>query len=451
VSISKKGFVLAGTNSGCGKTTISIGLMALLKSRGIKIATFKAGPDFIDPIFHEHVTQAPSYNLDCFMMDNATNLSLFNKHSQKKDISIVEGVMGLFDGMGHNAKGSTAELAKDLDLPVILVINCKGLYQSVLAIVKGFSELDDKLNIKGVFLNNVSSEPQYQFLKNLIEKNSHLKAIGYLPPDPEIALESRHLGLVQAEEVSDLDSKIEKIVSIFEKTVDTELLLKVATHNRTEEEYAGSNFTRLDGIKLGIAYDKAFRFYYKDNIELLEKQGAEIHYFSPLADTELPTDCNALYIGGGYPEVFANDLSKNKTLLENIKFQAESGMPIFAECGGLMYLCNAIETLNGQSHEMAGIFNCTAKMSKRLKRFGYAQLTYNKETCRCHEFHRSELIVNGNKNYQFTYKLHKPDNQRNWECGLANKNVLGGYAHIHFYSDTAFTNKIFELWKKAII
>lgn len=449
-----KGFVLAGTNSGCGKTTITIGLMALLKSKGYKIAAFKSGPDYIDPLFHEYATGSASYNLDSFMLDDDTLKNCFGTHSSGKDVAIVEGVMGLFDGKGKEAEGSTAQIAKKLDLPVILVINCKGLYQSVAAITAGFCDYDPGLSVKGVILNHVSSATQFSFLKQIIEEKTGVTCIGYIPTNKEIGLESRHLGLVQAEEVSDLSLKIASLTAVMEETINVESLLKVSKEYLPQSYYKQEQkdvFLSLKGVKLGVAYDKAFRFYYKDNLQLLEQCGAKIIYFSPLKDKVIPEECNALYLGGGYPEVFAKELSDNKMLLKDIEVKSENGMPIYAECGGLMYLCNSISTLDNQSYSMANIFNCSAKMTQRLKRFGYAKLQYNGSETKVHEFHRSELLEPDNKNYKLVYSLYKEDIDKKWQCGLSRNNTVAGYAHVHFLSNKDFTNKLFELWRKAII
>ncbi len=444
-------FVIAGTNSGCGKTTISIGLMHLLQSKGYRITPFKVGPDFIDPRFHEKVLNTKSYNIDSYMLSHETLKHLFSKHSADADIAIAEGVMGMYDGLGSESIGSTYETAKILELPVVLVINCKGLFQSVAAIVKGFCELKKDASVKGMILNNVSSDKTYGLLKEFIEAQSSVKCIGYLPPMKNIELESRHLGLIQAEEVSSLNEKMETLRETLEQTIDIETLLEVSTYKpEILKSFSNPFKDDLRGLHLAIARDKAFSFYYPDNLELLEEAGATLHYFSPLADSQLPEQCNAIYFGGGYPEVFADELSKNTTLLKEIKEKAEDGTPIFAECGGLMFLTKSIIQTNGKSQAMCGIFNCDTQMTPRLKRFGYAEITYNNTSTRCHEFHRSELI-NGNENIPHQYQLAKPLSNQNWECGLKYKNVLAGYAHIHFWSDFDFTKQIFDLWKKAII
>ncbi|MDA3892516.1 MAG: cobyrinate a,c-diamide synthase [Salinivirgaceae bacterium] len=446
------GFLIAGTNSGCGKTTVTIGLMALLKSHGHKIAPFKTGPDYIDPLFHSEVLETPSYNLDSYMLSEQTIGHLFIKHCKDKDIAIVEGVMGMYDGMGKNATGSSYEVSQLLNLPVILVVSCKGLYQSVSAIVRGFSKLKSDANVKGVILNNVASDEYYQFLKTIVERDCNISCLGYVPTDKYFALESRHLGLIQAEEVNDLSKKVEKLTQTLAKTIDTKKLLEISKLKTIES----TNFTipniDLSSLHIGVAHDKAFRFYYKDNLELLEELGARLHYFSPLKSTQIPQKCNCLYLGGGYPEVFIEELSANKGLLKNIKQVVVAGMPVYAECGGLMYLADKIIALDGTSHQMTGVFNAAVQMTKRLQRFGYAQVNYNGTQANCHEFHRSEIVNETSEpNYTLEFELNKPEKQKEWQCGLMQNNCLAGYAHVHFYSNFQFFKQIVKLWKQAII
>ncbi|MDP4209853.1 MAG: cobyrinate a,c-diamide synthase [Bacteroidota bacterium] len=447
-----KGFIVAGTNSGCGKTTVTMGLMALLKRKGLSVSPFKTGPDFIDPMFHETVLGMPSYNLDSYLLAEDSVRHLFQKHTQNKDVAVVEGVMGLFDGLGPEGLGSTAQLAEMLDLPVILVVNCKALYQSVAAIISGFKTFSSKIKIGGVILNHVAAGEHYSFLKKYIQEKTGVPCIGHLPFNKQLAVESRHLGLLQAEEVENLRQKVDSLVDVFEKTVDVELLLNLAGSGNSvsEPQTFSQSLPDLSKLHLGVAYDKAFRFYYRDNLELLEECGASLYYFSPLQDSALPEEINALYLGGGYPEVFAQKLSENKTMREDIRSRAESGLSIFAECGGLMYLTESIITSQGE-FPMTGVFNCKTRMTERLQRFGYAEVMLNGVTTRCHEFHHSVLESPEKPNYQFQYQLSKPFKERRWECGLSRKNILAGYAHLHFYSDVEFFNQIINLWKRAII
>jgi len=450
-----KGIVIAGTNSGCGKTTVTIGLMSLLAERGYKVAPFKTGPDFIDPAFHRKVTGTPSYNLDTFLMSQEVIKYLYAKHTKNKDFAVVEGVMGLYDGMGDEATGSAAELSKLLDLPVLLVVSCKSMYQSVAAIVSGFKHFDLQVNVAGVILNHVPNADSYAFLKKYIETHTGVPCVGYLPTNKDISLESRHLGLVQAGEVAGLDEKIEKLLAILRETIDVELLEKIATQAKIQAvslQVAEPWKRDLSSLRIAVARDKAFQFYYEDNLELLEENGAELVYFSPLKDVHLPPDIDAIYIGGGYPEVFAAELAANKTMMTEIKIAAEAGLPIFAECGGLMYLTEGIEDVEGHSYPMVGVFNCKVQMTGRLQHFGYCNVSYNECVTRAHEFHRSRIIPAAEEpNYKMSYQLSKPEKNKNWTCGLKCKNVLGGYAHFHFWSEPLFYHQIIDLWMQKTI
>jgi cobyrinic acid a,c-diamide synthase len=450
-----RGIVIAGTNSGCGKTTVTIGLMRLLAERGHKIAPFKTGPDFIDPAFHSRVTGTSSYNLDTFLMRAEVIKHLYAKHTENKDFAVVEGVMGLYDGMGDEATGSAAELSKLLDLPVLLVVSCKSMYQSVAAIVSGFKHFDPQVNVAGVILNHVPNADSYVFLKKYIETHAGVLCVGYLQTNMDISLESRHLGLVQAGEVIGLDEKIEKLTAILRETIDVELLEKISTQAKLQAvslELAEPWKRDLSSLRLAVARDHAFQFYYHDNLELLEENGAELVYFSPLNDAHLPPDIDAIYIGGGYPEVFAKELSENKSMLQEMKTAAVWGLPIFAECGGLMYLTDGIEDGEGHFNPMVGVFNCKVQMTARLQRFGYCNVSYNESVTRAHEFHRSRIIPAAEEpNYTMSYQLTKPEKNKSWTCGLKYKNVLGGYAHFHFWSEPLFYHQIIDLWMQKTI
>lgn len=445
------GFIISGTNSGCGKTTISIGLMALFQELGYDVAPFKTGPDYIDPLFHSRVLNKPSYNLDGYMLSADTVRHLFQKHLANNKLAIIEGVMGMYDGLGTNSLGSAHHLSQILNVPNILVVSCKSLYQSVAAIVKGFATLKSDANVKAVILNHVPSDTYYQFLKETIEAQTGIPCVGYLPSNKEFALESRHLGLVQAEEVDQIDSKIDLLKQTLKKTINVEEILKLTQLNSiSKTELQIPNFD-LSDLQIGVAYDKAFRFYYQDNLELLKELGAKLHFFSPLTDSVIPKECNCLYIGGGYPEVFAEQLSANTAMLHFIRNAANSNIPIYAECGGLMYLTQNIKQLNGSSFQMAGVFNAETQMTTRLNHFGYAEVSYGNANSRCHEFHRSKIVTPPTPNYKLCYQLEKKEKGKEWQCGLKKENTLAGYAHIHFYSDFSFLKEIISLWRRAII
>lgn len=449
------GFIIAGTNSGCGKTTITLGLMALLKKQGLKVAPFKAGPDFIDPAFHEKATGENSYNLDGFLLSRDIVSQIFAEKCQGKDVAVVEGVMGLFDGMGAQCEGSAAELSRILNLPVILAVNCKGASQSVVATVHGFATLDPSVKIAGVILNHVPNPEHYLFLKELIESKTGVACIGYLPTRQDVVLESRHLGLIQATEVNTLSEKINNLTELFEQTINLDALLKVTqiphSYSFNNKDVFAKWHRDLDGLRIGVARDEAFTFYYKSNLELLEANGAELIYFSPLHDSSVPPDIDALYIGGGYPEVYASGLSANNKMLDSLKQVAENGLPIYAECGGLMYLTENIRLISGECLPMAAVFNSTSAMTKRLQRFGYCKVEWGNADTKAHEFHHSEQILPEVPNSSFDYQVTKISNGKKWQCGLARKNVVAAYAHVQFLSSPAFYHKIIDLWTKRNI
>jgi len=357
-----KSLVIAGTHSGSGKTTISIGIMAALRKRGFSIQPFKVGPDFIDPGYHEAVCGFPSRNLDGWMLDKKYNLETFLKHSQGKDVSIIEGVMGLYDGHdGTSEDGSTAQIAKWAKSPVLLVIDARSMARSVAAILYGFEKYDKKVTIAGVILNRVSSLRHYTYLKDAIEEKCRAKVIGYLPSDISIEIPERHLGLVTSKENILRREYIKRLTNLIEKFIDIPRLLKIASPIERKRRSSKSNIDMSTAatdrkVKIGIAYDNAFCFYYHDNFDLLKKMGAELVYFSPLKDTSLPPKLDGIYLGGGYPELFAGDLEKNQAMRKEIRMFAEAGGCIYAECGGLMYMGEKIRSFNNRDYKMVGFF-----------------------------------------------------------------------------------------------
>lgn len=436
--------VIAGTSSGSGKTTISIGIMAALKKRGIKVAPFKVGPDYIDPGFHKFVTETPSSNLDGWMLTEETVSYLFQRNMTGKDIAIVEGVMGLYDGYGtEKDQGSTAHIAKILRAPTILIIDGKAMSSSAAALALGYKLYDEKLDIKGIIVNKVSGKAHYEIIKKVIERDVGIECIGYLPSTLDVSLNSRHLGLIPAREVSSLEEKITKLVNLVEECIDIDRLLDIS---RTGDKLREANNPFMfntkvgSGLYIGVAKDKAFSFYYRDNLELLEELGVNLVYFSPLSDQKIPDNLHGIYLGGGFPEVFAKELEDNISFKTSLKEALHRGMPTYAECGGLMYLTHGIEDLQGRFYQMVGFFSAKAKMTKRLQRFGYVQLTTkNGIALKGHEFHRSTLVDEKVIAYMYSVQKYR-DGQLvdQWECGLYKDNVLAGYPHIHFYSEPDF-------------
>jgi cobyrinic acid a,c-diamide synthase len=447
----KNGFIVAGSNSGCGKTTISMGLMRLLADKGFEVAPFKTGPDYIDPAFHQLAAKRVSHNLDAFLMDESALKYLYNHYAHDCHIAVIEGVMGLFDGMGDLSVGSTAHLAKMLGVPVLLVVNGKGMFQSIAAMVKGFAHFDPELNLAGVIINNVTSESHYVTIKNYVEQHTNVPCLGYLPPLPNATLNSRHLGLIQADEVDDIQQKIESIAAKLADTLDVDRLLRQTTIASIQKPDLPEQFNNsLHGLNLAVAFDKAFRFYYQANLDLLVLNGAKIYPFSPLVDEHLPAGINALYIGGGYPEVFAHQLAGNNNMRQHIQQIAADGIPIYAECGGLMYLTDEMELMSGEKFSMCGVIPAAAKMTERLQNFGYCLIDWDGDSIRAHEFHRS-VILPLKSNLITKYRVHKPLGEKYWSDGYAVQNTLAAYQHIHFYSDAHFFKKITKLWMQKTI
>ncbi|WP_372712545.1 cobyrinate a,c-diamide synthase [Ilyobacter sp.] len=438
-----KRLLIAGTNSGVGKTTISTAIMAAFD----KVAPFKVGPDYIDPRFHEFVTENPSYNLDVFMCGEEAVKKIFIEGSSKGAISIIEGVMGMYDGKNHDLdNGSSGHMARILKTPVILVINAKGASTSLAAMVLGYKHLDPRVKIGGVILNNVSSEKLYDLLKEGIERYTGVRCLGYFPPNPEVELGSRHLGLRQAEEIDDLKNKLAVLKEMAEKYLDLDGILEVAeTDEVLESSYELDEIKdSFKGLKVAIAKDTAFSFYYRSNIELMEYAGMEITGFSPLNNEEVPKDSDFVYLGGGYPENFGELLEKNKKTKESIKDAHKRGIPIYGECGGFMYLAEGIKDKDGSYHKMCGLIDVDVEMKNRLNigRFGYINFeTTDGISGKAHEFHYSDISRVGDEKCYFDISK---ENGRKWQCGFTKDNLLAGYPHIHFWGNMEFFKKLFE-------
>lgn len=434
-----KGFMIAGVSSGIGKTTISMGLMSLFEN----VSPFKVGPDYIDTTFHQFVTGNKSYNLDLFMMGEEGVKYSFYKHH--KGISIVEGVMGLYDGIDHSLdNNSSAHLARVLDLPVILIVSGGGKSTSIAAEVLGYKMLDSRVKIVGVIINR-TTEAMYKHYKEAIEKYTGVECIGYLPKDESLSVSSRHLGLLQAEEIDDLREKSKHLKGILQKTIDVERLLEIAELG--EKDGIKNPFEELKdkykGLKVGIAKDKAFSFYYNDNLELMEDLGMELIPFSPMSDKEIP-EVDLLYFGGGYPENYAKELSSNIEMIESIREYHQKGGKIYGECGGFMYLTSGIKLLDGKYFPMCDIVKCSVEMRDRLdiSRFGYISL-YDKEKTlgRGHEFHYSK--ISDIKDDSREYRAIKP-NGKEWACVFKEKNCRAGYPHIHFFKSLDYLEEIIK-------
>lgn len=445
--------VIGGTNSGCGKTTISAGIMAALVKRGLRIQPYKVGPDYIDPMFHTYITGRDSRNLDSFLMNEEILPYLFERNSKNADICIVEGVMGLYDGYGgYSQTASTAHVSKIISSPVILIINGEGMSLSIVPFIKGFMDFDREVNIKGVIINGIRSESHFSLLKKNIEDHTGIRVLGYLKRMEEYTFPSRHLGLVQGEEINDIKNRISALAEEIEKTIELDEVIKIASEAENLKDYS-FNFNiakRKYHFRIGVAKDKAFNFYYKDNLELLEMLGAELTFFSPLSDSSLPENIDGLYIGGGYPEVFAKELQDNIPMRECIKKTIEEGLPAYAECGGMMYLSQSIRTLEGKEYGMVGIVPGQSEMTSKLQRFGYVDIEITGDNVlskkgyriKAHEFHYSTTTIDWNVPTCFKISKKKKDKEPvTWHCGYKLHNLLAGYPHLHFWGNTGFAEK----------
>jgi cobyrinic acid a,c-diamide synthase len=418
--------LIAGTHSGVGKTTVTLGLMAALRARGLVVQPFKVGPDFIDPSHHAAICGRPSLNLDPFMMGEDGVRRSFRSALNGADVAVVEGVMGLYDGMDGTDVGSTAQVAKILDIPTLLVINVHGMSRSAAAMEQGFAGFDPQVRLVGTILNRVGSLRHLAMLKSCLKK----PIFGALPREREMEMKSRHLGLVMGFE-KEHDS--EYLASFLEENASIDEILKLSVVARPAPEVKAEPGR---SVRIGIAQDEAFCFYYYENLRELERRGAELVSFSPLRDS-LP-DVDGLYIGGGYPELYASRLEAAPALGQ-IKRASEDGMPIYGECGGLMYLGRGLESETG-SHKMVGALPCTTIMTKRLVALGYvkAEVTGHNplaklgQTIRGHEFHYSRCDCD--RDASFAYRLCRGKGIDDGRDGLVENNTIGGYLHAHFYS-----------------
>ena len=448
--------VVAGTQSNVGKTTVTLALLAALRQRGRKVQSFKVGPDYIDPGHHAAATGRPSRNLDGWMLTADINREILRRASADADISIIEGMMGLFDGSSPvDEVGSTAEMAKLLGAPVLLVIDGSAMARSAAAMVTGYAKFDPSLKVAGVLFNRIGSEGHFQLLKEAVEAETRVPVVGYLKPDKTLTIGDRHLGLRTAIEQGSTDL-YDKLGWAAAETVDLDKVEALAQDVRGEalgvrgENEASphaSHLTPHERVKIGLAYDAAFCFYYPENLELLEAEGAELVKFSPIRDRVLP-EIDLLYLGGGYPELYGEALAKNSSMRLAIRDFAERGGTIYAECGGMMYLTQAIRDFDGLAHEMVGLFPAEAVMRKPGLTLGYREIELTKPCVigrpglkvRGHEFHYSTLVPKGRLDHACSVTDAK-EQQRSPD-GLVRGNTVALYAHLHFSSQPAVARSL---------
>jgi cobyrinic acid a,c-diamide synthase len=438
--MSHRRLVIAGTGSGVGKTTITIGLMAALKKKGYTVQGFKCGPDYIDPTYHTAVTGRPSRNIDSWMLDHELVQEIVARGASGADISIIEGVMGFFDGKdpATNA-GTTAEISIITKSPVVLIVNCASMARSAAAIVKGFQTFAPETNIVGVIANRVGSTGHFNIVKTAIEQECGIPVVGYLIRDDELTIPERHLGLVPSIERGELNPFFNKLADSVLATVDVDRLYELA-HAPVLEIPPESQFAKRQepSVKIAVAKDAAFNFYYKENLELLEAYGAELVPFSPLKGETLPEKIDGLYLGGGFPEEFAAELAAQTAVKQSIKKAIAAGLPTLAECGGFMFLTEAIETTDGQQYEMVGLIPGTVKMQTKLAALGYRQISGTEGNflfrgnlrAKGHEFHYSTFHPRGEITSAYQTKGMRGTKPE----GYLNDKLIAGYTHFHFGS-----------------
>lgn len=472
-------FMIAAPKSGSGKTMITCALLQLLKASGKNVLSYKCGPDYIDPMFHKKVLGVPSKNLDTFFTDEKTTVQLFLDERADGDFAVLEGVMGLYDGLGGiYEQGSSYHLAKVTQTPIILVVDAKGMGKSVLALIAGFLQYDTQHLIKGVLLNRMS-KGYYDIIKPLIEKELSVKVVGYFPEQKDIGLSSRHLGLVMPDELSDIKKLLNETADRLKKTIDLDLFIDIAeaAYEIGDSENADKDKRQTlknaepmrlqdqnNTVNIAVAMDEAFCFYYEDNLKLLEKCGAKLQYFSPIHDTCLPEDCDAMLLGGGYPELYAKELSKNVSMLNAIKKAFRAGMPTVAECGGFMYLHTYIRDICDDTEEqnkadvqnkadiqndmnkskLVGALDGGCHFKGKLVRFGYIELAEKhsnflplNEKIKAHEFHYYDSTDNG-----ADCIATKPATGRSYDCVISHDNYWLGFPHLYYPSNPHFAESL---------
>ncbi len=433
--------VLAAPASGAGKTTLTCALLRAFQQKGLEPAAFKCGPDYIDPMFHRQIIGARSGNIDLFFASEPLARGLFCRQAAGCGLALIEGAMGYYDGAASTDRASAWQTAWALEAPAVLTVQPRGAALTLAAALKGLKDFRPDSRIGALVLNRCS-EGAYRMMKPLLERELGLPVLGYLPDLPECRIESRHLGLITAQETEDLRRKIQWLADQAARTVDLEGLLALA---RSAPPLQGAPPAFAPAVSqkpvVAVAQDRAFCFYYPENLELLKELGAEIRPFSPLEDRELPPEADALYLGGGYPELYGPQLSGNRTMAESVRRAVSAGLPTLAECGGFLYLHRAVEDAEGRQWPMAGVFPGLCRPAGGLRRFGYVELTARRDNLLCsagealrgHEFHYWESDDCGED-----FRAQKPLSSRGWDCIHAGPSLFAGFPHLYFYSNPVF-------------
>ncbi len=459
--------MIAAPKSGSGKTTITCALLQSLKEQGIPVVSYKCGPDYIDPMFHKEVLGVPSRNLDTFFTGEEETRTLLTAGRTEGELAVLEGVMGLYDGLGGiREEGSSYHLAKVTGTPIVLVVDAKGMGKSVLALIAGFLQYDTEKLISGVILNRMSGA-YYQTIKPLIEKELPVAVVGYVPDQKHSELKSRHLGLVLPKEQEEVMRQIRDFAAELQKIVSIEKIREIAAEaaelpymesvinsiiessDEDRAETRGMTDNDSDSPIIAVARDEAFCFYYEDNLRLLEEQGARLRYFSPLHDPHLPEGCDGLLLGGGYPELHLQELEQNVSMRNEIRDAMEQSTPCVAECGGFMYLHETVEDQEGQQYRMAGVLPGICTNKGKLVRFGYIELQEGKASflpegtkIRGHEFHYYDSSDNGED-----CMVVKPVTGRSYPCVIETADWFLGFPHLYYPSNPGFAeNFVKKAW-----
>lgn len=447
--------MIAGTASASGKTTIVCALLQAFVNRGLKTAAFKCGPDYIDPMFHSQIIGTKSRNLDGYFMDRETINKLMFKNARGMDIAVIEGVMGYYDGLGMEDTASSYALARDTQTPVILVVPCKGIGRSVQAVVDGYIGFKENPHIKGVIFNQLAPSLYPAMKEYCAQKN--IRALGCFPRIEKAEIKSRHLGLVTADEIADLKEKMQILAEAAEQHIDFDGILELACTAEKSADFVpfghmapgaaqeGTGEADKKSLRIAVAKDRAFCFYYEDNLTLLQELGCELVPFSPLADKTLPKDIDGMILGGGYPELYVRALEQNHEMRRAVRAEIANGIPTYAECGGFLYLHRELAAPDGTKGKMAGVFDGACVFTQKLQRFGYVELEALKDNLLCpkggriraHEFHRcvSDLCAD-------TFRVMKGG--REWTGFISADNVLAGFPHLHYYANPQFAQSFVE-------
>jgi cobyrinic acid a,c-diamide synthase len=449
-----KGFVIAGTASGVGKTTVTLAITAALRRRGYTVQPFKGGPDFLDTGHHTRIAGRTARNLDTWMLSAEANRDVIRHASHGADVLLVEGMMGLFDGKGGASEsGSSAEIAKLLKLPVVLVLDAGKTARSIAAMVLGFELFDPELPLAGVILNRVAGDRHFRMLEASIISACKTPVLGWLPREPAIAIPERHLGLQTAEEGETgegLERLIDTLSDLANKHMDIPLLMDLECGLDINPQALPVVCETRDEIRIGVARDQAFSFYYEDNLDLLQQHGATLVPFSPMHDERLPPDLDALYLAGGYPELHAVQVSENAAMLSAIREFVASGRPVYAECGGMIFLSQQLTTRDGTTYPMAGVLPFEIEMTGRLVGFGYVNVELTNDcllgkagtVLRGHSFHYSRISNEFQvaTNYHLQYSLSGRTESEGYRLG----NMLASYVHLHFRAEPTIARSFVE-------